>query len=248
MVDRFPKFPQHVEARYGLAFALQNQKKFDPARSHYQQVIKDTETETAARARFMLGECDFAEQKFDSAWEHYLEAALGYPYEEWKAQGHYQAARCFVQLEKTGESPRRTGNRDRKIPAARLGERRPATAQNAPINNPQFSREENSVKHSARLIFFEIRSPAFALGMLLAFSLLSRPAFSADPAAAPADNQNAQAGEEETPSIMTMIADSGPTGWGFMFVLGAFSVYATMIAVERFAATRQAFVNPARIC
>ncbi len=104
VVDRFSKFPQHVEARYGLAFALQNQKKFDPARSHYQQVLKDTETETAARARFMLGECDFAQQKFDSAWEHYLEAALGYPYEEWKVQGHYQAARCFVQLKKPAKA------------------------------------------------------------------------------------------------------------------------------------------------
>ncbi len=104
VVGRFSKFPQHVEARYGLAFALQNQKQFDPARSHYQQVIKDTETETAARARFMLGECDFAQQKFDSAWEHYLEAALGYPYEEWKVQGHYQAARCFLQLKQPAKA------------------------------------------------------------------------------------------------------------------------------------------------
>ena len=100
VVDRFEKFPQRTEARYGLAFALQNQRKFDAARSQYQAVIKETETESAARSRFMLGECDFAEQKFDTAWEHYLEAALGYPYDEWKAQGHYQAARCFIQLKK----------------------------------------------------------------------------------------------------------------------------------------------------
>jgi TolA-binding protein len=98
VVDQFDKFPERTEARYGLAFAQQNQRKFDPARSQYLQIIKDTETETAARARFMLGECDFAEQKFATAWEHYLEAALGYPYEEWKAQGHYQAGRCFLQL------------------------------------------------------------------------------------------------------------------------------------------------------
>lgn len=104
VVDGFEKFPQRVEARYGLAFAQQNQKKFNQARSHYQQVIKDTETETAARARFMLGECDFAEKKFEAAWEHYLEAALGYPYEEWKVQGHLQAARCFLQLKKADKA------------------------------------------------------------------------------------------------------------------------------------------------
>ncbi len=46
------------------------------------------------------------------------------------------------------------------------------------------------------------------------------------------------------PSIMNMIADSGPTGWGFMLVLGAFSVYATMVVVERFTSIRQPLLLP----
>ncbi len=43
---------------------------------------------------------------------------------------------------------------------------------------------------------------------------------------------------------MSMIVDSGPMGWAFMLVLGAFSVYATMVAVERYAATRQKVLIP----
>jgi TolA-binding protein len=101
VVTRFgdPKqFAQAVEARYGLAFAQQNQREFDEARKQHAEVIAATDTETAAKSRFMLGEIDFAEKKYDSALEHYLEAALGYPYDEWRAQGHYQAGRCLIQL------------------------------------------------------------------------------------------------------------------------------------------------------
>lgn len=47
-----------------------------------------------------------------------------------------------------------------------------------------------------------------------------------------------------SPSIMTMIVDSGPMGWAFMLVLGAFSVYATMVAIERYAATKQHVLIP----
>jgi biopolymer transport protein ExbB len=48
----------------------------------------------------------------------------------------------------------------------------------------------------------------------------------------------------DTPSVMTMIVDSGPTGWAFMVALGGLSVYATMIAVERAAATRRKLLIP----
>jgi biopolymer transport protein ExbB len=47
-----------------------------------------------------------------------------------------------------------------------------------------------------------------------------------------------------TPSVMTMIVDSGPTGWAFMLVLGGLSVYATMVAVERYAATKRKLLIP----
>ena len=99
MTKQFPKFEQISEARYGLGFALQNQNQLDQAIQVYEQVTKETNTETAAKARFMMGECAFAQKKYDVAWQHFLEAALGYPYPEWQALGQFEAGRCFIELQ-----------------------------------------------------------------------------------------------------------------------------------------------------
>lgn len=98
LTKQFPKFEQISEAHYGLGFALQNQNQLDQAIPIYEQVTKETNTETAAKARFMMGECAFAQKKFDVAWQHFLESALGYPYPEWQALGQFEAGRCFIEL------------------------------------------------------------------------------------------------------------------------------------------------------
>ncbi|HWB09843.1 MAG TPA: tetratricopeptide repeat protein [Pirellulales bacterium] len=98
LVNQFPKFEQVNEARYGLGWAQQNQDKLPEARRTYEQVTKETDTETAAKSRFMIGECAFREKKYDEAVEHYLTAALGYPYEEWQVLGYLEAGRSLVEL------------------------------------------------------------------------------------------------------------------------------------------------------
>ena len=98
LTKQYPKSEQVSEAWYGLGFALQNQNQLDRAMQMYEQVTKETNTESAAKARFMMGECAFAQKKYDVAWEHFLEAALGYPYPEWQALGHFEAGRCFIEL------------------------------------------------------------------------------------------------------------------------------------------------------
>ncbi len=98
LTKQFPEFEQVSEAWYGLGFALQNQNHLDQAMQMYDRVTKETNTESAAKARFMMGECAFAQKKYDVAWEHFLEAALGYPYPEWQALGHFEAGRCFIEL------------------------------------------------------------------------------------------------------------------------------------------------------
>ena len=98
LTTQFPKFEQIGEALYGLGFSLQNQNQLDQACAVYARVTKETNTESAAKARFMMGECAFAQKKYDIAWQHFLEAAIGYPYPEWQALGHFEAARCFIEL------------------------------------------------------------------------------------------------------------------------------------------------------
>jgi TolA-binding protein len=101
LIRQFPNFPLIQEGRYGLGWALQNQGKLDEARVVYEQVTKATSSETAAKSRFMIGECAFRQKKHREAIEHFLEAALAYPYEEWQALGHYEAGRCFITLKDT---------------------------------------------------------------------------------------------------------------------------------------------------
>lgn len=98
LTQTFPQFEQIHEARFGLGFAQQSQNQFESARQTYLQVTKESRTETAAKARFMMGQCSLTEKKFPEATEHFLEAAFGYPYEEWQCQAHFEAAKCFIEL------------------------------------------------------------------------------------------------------------------------------------------------------
>lgn len=104
LIQQFPKFELINEARYGLGFALQQQKKLDEAAATYLLITKDTNTETAAKSRFMIGEIAFSQKNYKDAIEHFLEVAVGYPYEEWQVLGYYEAGRCFIELKENGKA------------------------------------------------------------------------------------------------------------------------------------------------
>jgi len=104
LLAQFPKFEQVHEARYGLAWSHQQLKQFPQARALYEQITRETETVTAAKARFMIGELEFGDGKYESAIEQFLSVAVGYPYKEWRAMGHFEAARCFMQLKQNDKA------------------------------------------------------------------------------------------------------------------------------------------------
>ena len=52
----------------------------------------------------MVGELDFGDAKYEAAIEHFLAVAVGYPFPEWKAFGHFEAARCFIQLKQNAKA------------------------------------------------------------------------------------------------------------------------------------------------
>ena len=54
--------------------------------------------ETAAKARFMIGECYFAQKEHKEASKHFLKAAFAYGHKEWSAMAYFEAARCFEVL------------------------------------------------------------------------------------------------------------------------------------------------------
>ena len=100
LTREFPAFEQFQDARYGLALALQNQGRLSEARAIDEQVAKATDTETAAKARFMLGEIAFAERKYEDAVEQFLTVTSGYAYKHWQALAQFEIGRCFLAMGK----------------------------------------------------------------------------------------------------------------------------------------------------
>jgi TolA-binding protein len=98
VLQQFPKFELRPEARYGVGWALQQQQKFGDAIKQYELVTEETDTETAAKARFMIGECYFAQKDHKEATKHFLKAAFAYGHKEWSAMAFFEAARCFEVL------------------------------------------------------------------------------------------------------------------------------------------------------
>ena len=97
-LDGFPAFELKPEARYGIGWALQQQNKLAEAIPYYEKVTEETDTETAAKARFMIGECYFAQKNHKEATKHFLKAAFAYGHKEWSAMAWFEAARCFEVL------------------------------------------------------------------------------------------------------------------------------------------------------
>jgi TolA-binding protein len=100
LTREFPAFEQFLDARYGLALALQNQGRLAEARAIDEQVAKATDTETAAKARFMVGEIAFAERKYEDAIEQFVMVTSGYAYKHWQALAQFEIGRCFLSLGK----------------------------------------------------------------------------------------------------------------------------------------------------
>ena len=98
VLDKFADFEMRPEARYGLGWALQNENRFPQAMQQYEKVTDETDTETAAKARFMIGECLFAQKKHKDAAKHFLKTAFVYNHKEWSALAYFEAARCFEVL------------------------------------------------------------------------------------------------------------------------------------------------------
>ena len=98
-LDGFPEFELKPEARYGVGWSLQQRDKLAEAILYYEKVTEETETETAAKARFMIGECYFSQKNHKEATKHFLKAAFAYGHKEWSAMAWFEAARCFEVLQ-----------------------------------------------------------------------------------------------------------------------------------------------------
>lgn len=99
-----PGSEQWYQAQFGVGWARENLKRYDEAVTAYRQVVERHKGPTAARAQFQVGECLYAQKRFEDAAAELLKVDILYAYPEWSAAALYEAGRCFEELNKTAEA------------------------------------------------------------------------------------------------------------------------------------------------
>jgi len=96
--------PRAYLAIFGKAWALENQGRHDAAIDGYRAVIASHDGETAARAQFQIGECLYAQKKYEDAVRELLRVDLVYAYPQWSAGALFEAGRCFEELDREADA------------------------------------------------------------------------------------------------------------------------------------------------
>ena len=101
VLRKFPDSTSLPEAKYELAWALQNSGQKEKAEQLYADVADGSDSVVAARAQFMQGELQFLRKDFDAAIRTFFKVAYGYGhpqspkrYHQWQANAMFEAARC----------------------------------------------------------------------------------------------------------------------------------------------------------
>lgn len=94
----FPTDSQWYQAQFGVAWARENLGRHDEARAAYRPIVERHKGPTAARAQFQIGECLYAQKKFQDAVAEFLKVDILYGYAEWSAAALYEAGCCLEEL------------------------------------------------------------------------------------------------------------------------------------------------------
>lgn len=97
-LSRFPAGQRAVQARFGLAWSREQQKRFDEAIEDYRVVVAAARGEISARAQFQIGECLFASGRHGPAAAELLKVDILFQSPPWSAAALYEAGRCFEKL------------------------------------------------------------------------------------------------------------------------------------------------------
>ncbi len=95
---RFPQSPFRLEARYAQGVCLQRMNQHDAAVNTYNEVVRHTTGETAARAQYNIGATRAAQQRWAEAAAAYQLCAFTYDSPELCSQALVEAAAALEQL------------------------------------------------------------------------------------------------------------------------------------------------------
>lgn len=94
-IAEFPDDQLWFQAQFGIAWARENQQRYDDAIAGYEEIVAVHDGPTAARAQFQIGECLFAQKQHQDAIRELLKVDILYAYPEWSAAALFEAGRCF---------------------------------------------------------------------------------------------------------------------------------------------------------
>ncbi|HZN67841.1 MAG TPA: tetratricopeptide repeat protein [Tepidisphaeraceae bacterium] len=103
-LQKYGNDPLAYRARFGIGWAHEHLRNYDEARKTYKQVIDITNTETAARAQFQIGETYAVEGKYEEAVAALLAVEDVYAYPKWSARALLEAGRVFEQMKQPEEA------------------------------------------------------------------------------------------------------------------------------------------------
>jgi TolA-binding protein len=121
-LDRFSSSELWFQARFGLGWARENQRRYAEAVDAYRAVIARHQGPTAARAQFQIGECLLAQERFEEAARELLKVDILYAYPEWSAAAIFEAGRCFERMGKAVEARTQFAQVAEKFSDTRWGE------------------------------------------------------------------------------------------------------------------------------
>jgi TolA-binding protein len=104
LVGRFGQSPWVEEARFGMGFALQTLKQFDPAVNQYGEVTRRTVSLFAAKAQLQIGLCRLEQKNFPEAAKSLLVVPFTYDYPELNAQAFCQAGQAYLEQKQPAEA------------------------------------------------------------------------------------------------------------------------------------------------
>ncbi|MCA9126135.1 MAG: tetratricopeptide repeat protein [Planctomycetales bacterium] len=101
IVEQPSESPYKPIALYEMGYCKQSQNQFDEALKFYGEVANNYRNESAARARFMMGEVYFSQRDFVKAIPEFQRVMYGFggdkappEIKNWQAKSAYEAARC----------------------------------------------------------------------------------------------------------------------------------------------------------
>ena len=101
-----PTGPWVDDARYGMGWAMQQQRNFDGAVNWYTQVVGRSATELAAKAQFQIGACRMEQKRFPDAANAFLVIPTTYDYPELSAAALLEAAQAYREANNRDQATR----------------------------------------------------------------------------------------------------------------------------------------------